>query len=147
MTRSPHFFRQHLVTRKPLGNEGAKHPLAGEVDFGYEIDPALLVDLYVAAESIHHDVAGPHDGLDGRGEKDGIERHSGLDRISGSAWRLDTLGHEDFHPALRGALETDIVHETADEKNATAAGFEEVLGRHGVGDASRDRIPRPDPEP
>src|SRR3989442_14507429 len=65
-------------------------------------------------------------------------------RSSGSAatlrvgvGRLHALGHADFHPALRRALELNVVHEVADEKNAAAAGLEEVLRIERVGEGLR----------
>src|SRR2546426_1794278 len=65
-------------------------------------------------------------------------------RSSGSAatlrvgvGRLHALGHADFHPALRRALELNVVHEVADEKNAAAARLEEVLGIERVGEGLR----------
>ena len=54
---------------KALGDERAEHPLDGDVDFGDEIDRALLVDAEVAAELRHLQLAGADDRLDGRGEE------------------------------------------------------------------------------
>src|SRR5439155_6006915 len=51
--------------------------------------------------------------------------------------RLDALGHADFHPAFRRALQLDVVHEVADQEDAAAARLEEVLGRQRIGDRLR----------
>ena len=47
---------------------------------GHEIDGALLVDAQVTAEPRHLEVAGPQDGFDGGGEKEGID-HARLMRL------------------------------------------------------------------
>ena len=65
--------REHLVIGKSLGDHRAEHPLDGEVDLGHEIDGPLLVDLEVAAELRHLQIAGAGDRLDGGGEKQRID--------------------------------------------------------------------------
>src|SRR5688572_33417002 len=53
---------------------------------------------------------------------------------SGSATGRQLLDHAHFHPAFRPAAKRDVVHEVAHEKDAAAAGFEDVLGSEGIGD-------------
>ena len=62
---------EHLVIGKALGDQRAEHALDGEVDLGDEIDRALLVDLEIAAEARHLQLAGADDRLDGRGRDTG----------------------------------------------------------------------------
>ena len=64
--RAAHFLGEHLVIGKALGDQRAEHPLDGDVDLGHEIDRPLLVDLEVAAELRHLQIAGADDRLDRR---------------------------------------------------------------------------------
>ena len=61
---------------KAIRNQVAEHPLDFQIYVGHEIDDALLVDANVAAEACDLNRAGPHHGLDGRGEQERVEtRH------------------------------------------------------------------------
>src|SRR5258708_22865576 len=56
------------------------------------------------------------------------------DNVSRVPGLRHTLQHLDLHPALRRALEPDVVHEVANEKDAAAARLEEVFLRQRIGD-------------
>ena len=49
----------------------------------------------------------------------------------------DALDHDDFHAAFGRALERQFVHEAANEKDAAAAGLEEVFGGTAIGERRR----------
>src|SRR4029453_18293855 len=46
----------------------------------------------------------------------------------------ELLDHPHFHTAFRRSLQRHIVHEAGHEKDAAAAGLQEVLGRERIGD-------------
>ena len=70
------FFGEHLVIGKAFGDELPEHAFDGHVDFGHEIDRALLVDAHVVLAEVRHlQRAGLDDDFDGGGEKTGVERH------------------------------------------------------------------------
>jgi len=60
------------VIRKALGDDGAAHALALEVNLGDEVDLALLGDIEARLAARELDLAGAQDDLGGRGEKDGV---------------------------------------------------------------------------
>jgi hypothetical protein len=53
------------VIRKALGHERPEHALDFDIDFGDEIDRALLVHAELAAELRHLDGAGAYNGFNG----------------------------------------------------------------------------------
>ena len=57
-------------------NQIAENAFDFDVDLGDQVDRALLGDLDVVSEPRHLQIAGADDGLDGRGEKQRIRRHS-----------------------------------------------------------------------
>src|SRR5436190_9355959 len=58
-------------------DERAEHALDCEIDVGDEIDRPLLVDVNRAADVREPHVAGADDGLDGRGDEEGIRLRAG----------------------------------------------------------------------
>ena len=59
---------------KALGEDGAAHPLALEIDLGDEIDRAFLVDVKARLAPRHLDGAGLKHDFNGRGEEDRVRR-------------------------------------------------------------------------
>lgn len=108
---------------KAFSQHRAAHPLALEIDFGDEIDRALLVDMKAGRAPCQ---------LNGTGLENDFNRGSEEDRIrwmrrSVHSMLMDTLwcgshalDHDDFHAALRGSLQHHFVHEAADQENAAA---------------------------
>ena len=72
---------------KALGDHRAEHPLDRHVDLGDEIDRPFLVDLEVAAELRHLQIAGADDRLDGGREKQRVVGHTQADSAVGAAGR------------------------------------------------------------
>ena len=140
-----HLLGQHLVIGKALGDQLAEHALDGDVDLGDEIDRALLVDLEIAAELLHLQLAGADHRLDRRGRD-----RTGRDRSGSVAWigvGGTALDHAHFHAALGRAGELHVVHEAADQEYAAAARLQQIFRSQRIGDAPRDRILRPDRAP
>ncbi len=160
--RAAHFFREDVVIGKAFGDERAKHFLDGDIDFGDEVDRAFLVDLHAAAERGHLHVAGAHDRLDGRRHEQRIRHrccsrffgprswfvvhrtanveprtsndlcHLCLNGSVGGVGGLHALDHADFHAAFGDALQLHVVHEIANEEDAAAARFQQILRREGI---------------
>ena len=61
------------MIRKAFSESRAAHPLAFEIDFGDEVDGALLVDADAGTEPGPVNVAGADDRFDGGREKGGID--------------------------------------------------------------------------
>ena len=125
------FLGQDLMIGKALGDQLAEHALDGEVDLGDEIDGALLVDLKVAAELRHLQLAGTDDRLDRGGEKMAGRRATQAWRTSAVRRRVHALDHADFHAAFRRALQLHVVHEVANQEDAAAARFSRFSGASG----------------
>ena len=66
---------QHFVIGKALRDHRAEHPLHFEIDFGDQIDGALLVDTDAGTEPGEVDLAGAHDRFDGRGQEPRVGAH------------------------------------------------------------------------
>ena len=71
-----HFLGEYLMLRKSFPDERPEHPFDLHIHLGDEIDRALFIDLNLLSESGHLQLAGPDDGLDGRGEEERIRHHS-----------------------------------------------------------------------
>jgi hypothetical protein len=127
-------FGQHVMIGEAFGDEVAEHPLDREVDLGHEIDGALLLDVNIAAEARHLDLASANDRLDGGGQKQRGGSHSALEGVTGRFRGMQPFDHPDFHAAFRRPRQAHLVHETANEKDPPAAGLEQVIGFEGIGD-------------
>ena len=55
-----------------IGDELAKHPPHGDVDFRDQIDDAFLVDHHVAPEARHLQISGAHDRFDCGRQEEGV---------------------------------------------------------------------------
>ena len=119
----------------------AEHALDGDVDLGDEVDRAFLVDLEIAAELLHLQLAGADDRLDRRGEEQRVGATQAGRLVSVARAALD---HPDFHAALGRAAKLHVVHEAADQEYAAAARLQQILRRQRIGHACPDRSPRPD---
>src|SRR6185436_2797460 len=78
LARAAQFFSEDVVRGKPFGDHGAADALAFEIDFGDEIDRALLLDVKARGAAGHLDLARLQHDLDGGRKKDRIRRGHSL---------------------------------------------------------------------
>jgi hypothetical protein len=76
LAAAAHFLGEYGVVGKALGDQLAEHAFDRDVDFGDEVDDALLVDLKCLPEAGHHHRTGTLDDFDRSREERRIERHA-----------------------------------------------------------------------